>query len=174
MDLTGQTLVVNCLHSFIEVSSLMFIHNLSHLNCTMVGRGNLKHGIRQWAREDQVAVLGFCGPISSFNSQPLFAHHGFSDSGADCCRAVRTSLWQSLATKGVSVCRRKWTLFVCVTIFIDSVAAVYMKVGQGIFLRVKFSSFSVSLNFGTISEGKRMAARRSFTWLFFKLESQWM
>lgn len=57
----------------------------------------------------------------------------------------------------------KWTLFVCVTIFIDSVAAVYMKVGQGIFLRVKFSSFSGSLNFGTISEGKRMAARRSFT-----------
>lgn len=72
-------------------------------------------------------------------------------------------VWQQ---RGSVFADAKWTLFVCVTIFIDSVAAVYMKVGQGIFLRVKFSSFSVSLNFGTISEGKRMAARRSFTWLF--------
>lgn len=46
MHLTDQTLVINCFHSFIQVSPLMFIRNLSNLKCTMVGKGMQK--LKYW------------------------------------------------------------------------------------------------------------------------------
>ena len=87
MDLTGQTLVVNCFYNFIEGPPPVFIHDFSHLNCTMVGEGmqKPKNAVCQGVRKSQAPSWVSCSPDRSLNLQPLFAHHDFSDSEAGCC-----------------------------------------------------------------------------------------
>ena len=59
--LTGQTLLVDCFHKLINVSSPMSIHNLRHLSCTMVGEGmqKPKTEVCQGDAKNQAAILIF-------------------------------------------------------------------------------------------------------------------
>lgn len=61
MDLTGQTLLVDCFHSSIEGPPPMSVHNLSHLKHAMVGKRMQK--IEKWGLpgswEEPSGLLGF-------------------------------------------------------------------------------------------------------------------
>lgn len=60
-DLAGQSLLVDCFHKLINVSSPMSIHNLCHLSCTMVGEGmqTPKNEVCQGDAKNEVAILIF-------------------------------------------------------------------------------------------------------------------
>lgn len=70
MDLTGETLVVNCFYNFIEASSSVFVLNLRRLRRTMVGGRiqTLNDGVCQAAGKTHVTVSGFPPAFTAFTT----------------------------------------------------------------------------------------------------------
>lgn len=106
MHLTDQTLVINCFHSFIQVSPLLFIHNLSNLKCTMVGKR-----MQIWniglprSQEEPSSCFRFLIALNSLNLQPLYIHLNFwfKSRLLPCCTDIRMGkIWQQVVT----FCRR--------------------------------------------------------------------
>lgn len=63
VDLAGQTLMVNCFHSFVEVSPPVFIYNLNHIKCIVGAKeAEAENGVCQGATKDQEAIAGFPQP----------------------------------------------------------------------------------------------------------------
>lgn len=69
MDLTSQTLLIDCFYSFAEDSPPMSVHNLSHLKCTTVGERTEK--TEKWSLsgswEEPNRCLGFPRALTFFN-----------------------------------------------------------------------------------------------------------
>ena len=126
-----------------------------------------------FAREPAVTQQLSCVSHSCdylLNLQLLFTHLHFFDSWADCCHVIRTSGWQKSSNVSFFA-EADLTLYTCVTVLIDSVAAVFAGKPARAF---SWRSGSVLLLWASIltkeiSEGKRIALRRSFTCCYFKI-----
>lgn len=76
--------------------------NEVQLKCPLVHERMPK--LKKWGLpglwKKQAAVLGFSGPVYSFNVQPLFTHLSFPDPGADRGHVTRTSGQQKSGSEG--------------------------------------------------------------------------
>ena len=102
------------------------------------------------------------------NLQPLFTYLNFSGSGADHCHVTRTNQdGKSLAKRGHFSTEAEWMSCKCATTFRICSCCFCIEVIWGIFLMLRFSRFSVSLNCEDSNFRKGIAGRRSFTYCPF-------
>lgn len=159
MGLTDQTLVVNCFRNFIEVSLPIFIHNLSHFNCTMGGWRSAKTEIQGslggWEEPSRLSWVSH-SPNCLLNLQPFFdivisLIEEHTVAGHKKIRMEK--VWQ----QGIMFCRSKWTGSTYATAFIDFIVAAF---AWKIVRAFSWYSGSVCLAWASmlmiaISEGKR-------------------
>ena len=100
----------------------------------------------------------------SLNLQALFVHPNFSDSGANCCHATRTSAWQKSGNKGMFFCRSRMDfIHMCHILYRFSCCCLCMKVSWGMSLMFRFNPFSMCLYLRTgTSEDRVRSCMRPF------------
>lgn len=138
MDLSSQTLLVDCFHNFIEVSPLIFSHSLTHLKCTMsevMKKNEINLGTKKVSCVSQ--SLTVCSTYSQCLPILFSLIQKQSAARSECQKSVNEGCFCGSRVDSIHVCHNLYRSFCCLC----------MKTGWGIFLILWFASSGVSLSF---------------------------